>query len=139
MANAAYPLWLKSLLDVWMNLASATPAGSLKIALLTSAYTYSAAHQFYSSLSGVLGTGALASVTTTGGVLDAADKLMTGLSAGQPHSVVVYWDTGVAATSALMLYIDDGVGFDVTPSGDILVTWSNDANAKIFPLAGIPA
>lgn len=138
MANAAYPLWLKSLLDVWMNLASANPAGTLRAALLTSAYTYSEAHEFYSSISGELATAALASVTTTGGILDAADTTVSGIASGAVNAVVLYWSTGVAATSRLMLYFDDGIGFDVDPAGNTIIVWPDDATSKIFPLGGIP-
>jgi hypothetical protein len=136
MANAVYPLWLRNVLDVWMNLASANPAGSLRVAAVTDTYVYTSAHEFYSSVSGVLATATLASVTTTGGVLDAADTALSGLSAGVVDALVIHWWTGAAGTSRLMLYIDEGIGFGVDPSGDPTIIWPNDVNGKIYPLAG---
>lgn len=137
MANAVYPLWLKHLLDVWMNLVAANPAGSLRVAAVTTAYTYSTAHEFYSSVSGVLATAVLTGVDTTGGVLDADDGLLTSISVGAINAVVVHWWTGNAATSRLMLYFDDGVNFDLDPSGDVRVRWSNVEGVKLFPLGGL--
>jgi hypothetical protein len=71
MANAIYPLYKKSLLDGDANTAlTGTGATGLYCALVdTGTYTYSAAHQFYSSLSGVVGTDQeITTVTTTGGL-----------------------------------------------------------------------
>ena len=132
MANAVYPLFLERL---WKGDID-TDVDTFKVALVTSAYTYSDAHEFYSSLSGVLGSVVLSSITITSGLFDAADALLTGLAAGVPHAAVIYKDTGVAGTSRLFLYLDTGTGFDVLPSGDVAIVWSNDANSKIFPLGG---
>lgn len=120
-----------------MNLASANPAGSLRVALVTTAYTYSDAHEFYSSVTGVLATATLASITTTGGILDAADVAVSGISAGAVDALVIHWWTGNAATSRLMLYIDEGIGFGLDHNGNTTIVWSDDATAKIFPLGGI--
>jgi hypothetical protein len=47
---------------------------------------------------------------------------------------VIYKDTGTAATSPLIAYIDTATGLPVTPNGgDITVTWDNGSN-KIFKL-----
>lgn len=121
-----------------MNLASANPAGALRVAVCTTAYTYSAAHEFYSSVSGELATANLASITTTAGVLDAADTLVTSISSGAINAAIVHWWTGNAATSRLMLYFDDGINFDLDPSGDVLIRWPESAG-KIFPLGGLIA
>jgi len=133
MANAAYNKWLEAQ-------ASATPVAfltdTIKAAILSSAYTFSQTHQYYSDLSGVLGSAALASKTCTSGVLDAADTVVPGVLASPGHIVVIYKDTGVAGTSQLMLYLDQGVGFDQSPTGDTTIIWPNDANVNIFPLGG---
>ena len=134
MANAAYPLWLQAQ-------ASASPVAwltdTIKVAILSSAYTYSAAHDFFNDLTGVLGTATLASKTCTNGVLDAADVVVSGVLASAAAAVVVYKDTGVAGTSQLMLFFDTGI-FPGTPTGDTTVIWPNDANVKMFPLGGTP-
>ena len=47
---------------------------------------------------------------------------------------MLYRDTGVEATSALIAYIDTATGLPITPNGgDIIVNWDNGAN-KIFRL-----
>lgn len=133
MANAAYQKWLEAQVgSAPVNWGSDT----IKAAILSSAYTFSQSHQYYSDLSGVLGSVALASKTATNGVLDAADAVVAGVLASAGHSVVIYKDTGVAGTSQLMLYFDQGVGFDQTPTGDTTIVWPNDANVKIFPMGG---
>lgn len=135
MANAPYPKWLEAQAgSTHVDWGSDT----IKVAALSSAYTYSTSHQYYSDLSGVLGTATLASKTATNGVLDAADTVISGVLASACHSIVVYKDTGVAGTSQIMLYFDTGVGFDQTPTGDTTIVWPNDANVKIFPLGGTP-
>lgn len=135
MANAACNAWLEAQ-------ASATPVAwltdTIKVAILSSAYTFSSAHDFFNDLTSVLGTATLGSKTCTNGVLDAADAVVTGVLASAAHSIWIYKDTGTPATSQLMLYLDQGVGFDQTPTGNTTVIFPNDANVKIFPLGGKP-
>jgi phage tail sheath gpL-like len=78
---------------------------------------------------------ALASKTVTGGVFDAADIVFSAVAAGDPcEYLVIYKDTGSAATSQLIALIDDATGLPVTPNGaDITVTWDDGAN-KIFKI-----
>jgi hypothetical protein len=127
MANALYPLWKAGLIQASANTAL---TGTLKVALVdTGVYTYSAAHQFFSSVTGVGGTPvALATKTYTNGVLGAANTTFTAVSNGSVsiEALVFYIDTGTAATSPLVAYIDTGVtGLPVTPNGgDITVTWN---------------
>jgi len=134
MANAAYNLWLEAQ-------ASSAPVAfltdTIKAAILSSAYTFSQAHQYLSDLTGVLGSVTLTGKSCTNGVLDADDAVVTGVLASPGHIVVVYKDTGVAGTSQLMLYFDQGTGFDQSPTGDTTIIWPNDANVKIFPLGGM--
>ena len=125
MANAVYPSWLDALL-------AATVGHTLKAAILGPAYTYSSAHTAPSDLTDVLGTGTLSGVTSSGGVLDADDTLVTGASAELMTSVVVYDDTA----SKLMVFFDTGVGFSVDPQGNVNIIWPSDTNAHIFPLGG---
>ena len=107
----------------------------MKCALVdTGTYTYSAAHEFLSSLSGVVGTAqTLGSKTYANGVFDAANVTFPTVSGATAEALVIYIDTGTAGTSRLVAYIDTGVtGLPVTPNGaDINLTF--DA-AGIFAL-----
>lgn len=77
-------------------------------------------------------SGALASKTVTDGVFDAADITFTAVTGASVESIVIYKDTGSAATSPLIAMIDTATGLPVTPNGgDITVVWDNGAN-KIF-------
>ena len=116
-------------------------ADTIKIALVTSSYTFSAAHDFFNDITNELsGTGytaggaTLASKTevASGGTrtYDAADPVWTGLAAaaGTPAAAIVYRDTGSAATSPLLCYLrlpgtaPDGGDYTVTlPSDGIIV------------------
>lgn len=79
-------------------------------------------------------SGNLASKTVTGGVADAADVTITAVSGATVESIVIYKDTGSAATSRLIAFIDTATGLPVTPNGgDITIAWDNGAN-KIFKL-----
>jgi len=73
--------------------------------------------------------------TSASGVAD-ADDLLYPLVPGtvSVEALVVYQDTGVAATSRLVAYIDTAVGLPVTTNGgDIAVIWSAGVN-RIFKL-----
>ena len=72
--------------------------------------------------------------TTTNGVADADDPVFTAASGDQSEAIVIYKDTGTAATSPLIAYIDTATGLPVTPNtGDINVIFDNGSN-KIFKL-----
>lgn len=94
---------------------------TIKIALVdTGTYTYSSAHEFYSSVStAVVGTPVtMTSKTATDGVFDAADVTFTSVSGSSIEALVIYKDTGTAATSSLVAYIDVvASGLPVTPNG----------------------
>lgn len=126
MANAIYPKYKEAVLQSAAN--SNMSSGTVKVALIdTGTYTYSAAHEFYSSVTGVVGTPVtLASKTFTNGVFDAADASFTAVSGATAEALLIFIDTGTAGTSRLIAFIDTGVtGLPVTPnSGDINVTWN---------------
>ena len=93
-------------------------------------------HVFLSDIStGVVATSpALTSPTGTAGVADAADITFTAVSGASCESLVLYKDTGVAATSRLIAFIDTATGLPVTPNGsNITVQWDNASN-RIFKL-----
>lgn len=135
MANALYPKAKESFLS--QNPSIDMDTDTIKVAMVTSAYTYSSSHQYYSSVSGVVGTPAtLASKTVASGVFDAADVTFSSVSSGSTiAALILYKDTGSSATSPLIAYIDTvSSGLPVsTNGGDIIITWDNGAN-KIFAL-----
>lgn len=126
MANAIYPKYKEAILQSAAN--SNMSSGTVKVALVdTGTYTYNAAHEFLTSLTGVVGTAAtLASKTFTNGVFDAADVTYPAVTGSSAEALVIYIDTGTAGTSRLVAYIDTGfTGLPVTPNGaDITVTWN---------------
>ncbi len=134
MANALYPTFKELLIGAGgVNLDSDT----IKVALIdTGTYTYSAAHDFYNDLSGVVGTPqTIANTTIASGVFDGDNVTFSSVTGNSVEALVIYKDTGNTATSNLIAYIDTGVtGLPVTPNGgNITVTWDNGAN-KIFAL-----
>jgi hypothetical protein len=125
MANALYPKWKEALLQASANSAL---TGTVVVALVdTGVYTYNAAHEFVSSLSGVVGTAqTIGTKTYTNGAFDGANVTYTAVSGATVEALVIYIDTGSAGTSRLVAYLDTGVtGLPVTPNGgDIAVTWN---------------
>ncbi|MGV0954685.1 MAG: hypothetical protein ACOYBR_10265 [Fluviibacter sp.] len=126
MANALYPKWKEQLLQFTAN--NDVSSGTVKAALVASGYTYSSADQFYSSVTAsAVGTPqTIGSKTFTNGVFDGADVTYTAVTGSQAVSIVLYIDTGSAATSPLVAFIDTGVtNLPVTPNGgDITITWN---------------
>lgn len=126
MANAIYPLYKQSLIDGDTNIDLNDL--TVKVALVdTGVYTYSDAHQFLSSLTGVVGTAqTIAATTVTNGLFDGDNVTYTGVTGNSVEALVIYIDTGVAGTSRLVAFIDTGVtGLPITPNGgDITVTWN---------------
>lgn len=125
MANAIYPLYKQALLDASANVD--LNDGTVKVALVdTGTYTYNAAHDMYEDLSGVVGTPQeITATTVTNGTFDGENVNFTAVSGNTVEALVIYIDTGNAATSRLVAYIDTSVtGLPVTPNGgDIAITW----------------
>lgn len=129
MANLLYPKWKEALLQASAN---SSLTGTVKVALVdTGTYTYSASHEFLSSLSGVVGTAqTIGTKTYTNGVFDGADVTYTAVTGATMEALVFYIDTGTAGTSRLVAYIDTGVtNLPITPNG-------GDINLS-FNVAGI--
>src|SRR6478609_1879549 len=130
MANAIYPKYKQSLLNGDAN-TTITGSGTTGIfcALVdTGTYTYNAAHQFYSDLSGIVGTDQeITSPTLTNGVVDGGDLTYTSVSGASVEAFVIYRkNAGANTTWRLIAYIDTGqTGLPVTPNGgNITVTWN---------------
>ena len=127
MANALYPKWKEQLLQFTAN--NNLSAGTAKVALIdTGTYTYSSAHQFWSSASSAaIGTPqTIGSKTFTDGLFDGADVTFPTVTGSTAEALIIYIDTGTAGTSPLVSYIDTGVtGLPVTPNGgDISIQWN---------------
>ena len=131
MANALYPKWKEALLQ---NSADSDLDGSgttgVYVALVdTGTYTYSSAHEFYSSLSGIVGTDQEIGATKsyTNGTFDGGDVTFTAVSGATVEALVLYRkNAGANTTWRLIAYIDTGVtGLPVTPNGgNINITWN---------------
>lgn len=131
MANALYPLWKQEILKGTSNnlLNSAEGTTGVYAALIdTGTYTYSAAHQFYSSLTGIIGTPQeILTKTQTNGTFDGDNVTFTGVIGNSAEAIVLYRrNAGANTTWPLIAYIDTSVtGLPVTPnSGDITITWN---------------
>lgn len=130
MANAVYPIYKEALLNASAN-SALTGSGTtgLYAALIdTGTYTYSAAHDFYNDLSGVVGTDQeITSVTLTTGLIDGNDVTFPSVTGASVEAIVLYRkNAGANTTWRLVAYIDTGVtGLPVTPNGgNIVVTWN---------------
>ena len=130
MANAVYPKYKEALLNASAN-SALTGSGTtgLYVALVdTGTYTYSSSHEFYSSLSGVVGTDQeITTPTLTNGVIDGGDVTFTAVSGNSVEALVIYRkNAGANTTWRLVAYIDTGqTGLPVTPNGgNIAITWN---------------
>ena len=125
MASAVYPKFKEGILQGTWNLSSAVVRGVL---IDTGTYTYSAAHDFYNDLSGVVGTesAAMDGKTFTAGTFDANNVTFSAVTGNTVEAIVLFVDTGNAATDALICYVDSASsGLPVTPNGgDIVVAWN---------------
>jgi len=125
MASAVYPKFKEGILQGTWNLSSAVVRAVL---IDTGTYTYSAAHDFYNDLSGVVGTesAAMDGKTFTAGTFDANNVTFSAVTGNTVEAIVLFVDTGNAATDALICYVDSASsGLPVTPNGgDIVVAWN---------------
>ncbi len=131
MANAVFPLYKQSLLAADTNLSlnvNDSTNGPFCALVDTGTYTYSAAHQFYSSLSGIVGTDQeITTPTVVTGTFDGDDLTYTAVTGASVEALVIYrHNSGANTTWRLVLYEDTSVtGLPVTPNGgNITVTWN---------------
>ena len=131
MANSLYAKWKENILkaDADYELDSAEGATGVYVALVDAGtYTFSSAHQFYSSLSGIVGTDQeILTKTQTNGVFDGDDVTFTAVTGATCEALVLYRkNAGANTTWPLIAYIDTGVtNLPVTPNGgDIVLQWS---------------
>lgn len=131
MPNALYNPYKQSLLagDTLADLDNDTVNDGVYAALIdTGTYTFSAAHQFYSQLSGIVGTDQrITTPTITNGVFDGTDVTFPSVTGNTAEAIVLYRrNAGANTTWRLIAFIDTGVtGLPVTPNGgNITVTWN---------------
>lgn len=131
MANAVYPIYKQNLLagTAGYDLDNNTVDDGPYVALIdTGTYTYSAAHDFYSDLSGVIGTPQrIASPTVVTGLFDGDNVTYTAVTGNSVEALVYYrHNAGANTTWPLVAYTDTSVtGLPVTPNGgDISVTFN---------------
>lgn len=135
MASALYSKAKEKFLSGSLDLLTDT----IKVALVDSAdYTPdTAADEFLSDIPAagrVAISPALANKTVSGGVFDADDVTITGVSGDQFEYLVLFKDTGADTTSPLIAIFDTASGLPFTPSGgDVAIIWDSGAN-KIFAL-----
>lgn len=134
MASSFYTKGKEKILSGSINF----PSDTIKVALVRSTYSQNlATDEFYSGISShVQGTPqTLTNKSITGGALDADDTTFAAVASGQTiKAVVLYKDTGSAATSPLLAYIDSVTGLPMaTNGGDITLQWDN-GTAKILSL-----
>ena len=132
MANTFYPKGAQKILGGQIDFS----ANNISAALVPSGYTYSVAHEFLSEIGGLVGAPvALANKDITGGVFDADDLDFGALAPGNTvKALVLYKDTGAPATSPLLCYLDNVIGFPfATNGGGVSIPWS-DGTAKILSL-----
>ena len=129
MANALYPKWKEALIQnsTDSDVDGSGTTGVYAVLVDTGTYTYSSAHQYYSDLSGIVGTEVeLGTKTYTNGVLDAADITFSAVSGSTVEAIVLFRkNAGANTTWRLIAYMDSGyTGLPVTPNGgDITVQW----------------
>jgi hypothetical protein len=135
MANALYDKGREGFLDGSID----WDTDDIRVILIdTDEYTFSAAHQFLSSVAAgarVSVSGALTGKTVTDGVADANDVVLSAVTGAQCEALIIYQHTGNDATARLIAYIDTvASGLPLIPAGvDITIAWDQGAN-KIFKL-----
>lgn len=124
MANAVYPKYLKACIDGDPN--TNLISGNVKAALVhtgTGGYTYNAAHEFVSDLTGIVArTGNAGTKSATdSGAFESGTVQATAVTGSEVDAVVLYVDSGADSSSRLVVYYDTGVtGLPITPSGQNL-------------------
>lgn len=132
MASTWYPKFKEALLTGATNANPST--GNVKAVLVDAAdYTYAATHEFLSDVLIAARVAISANLTTktfVNGVFDADDFTFLAVTGDPSEAIIYYIDTGSAATSRLMVYVDTASsGLPVTPNGgNINVTHDNGAN-----------
>ncbi len=134
MANAVYPIYKTAILSAGANTSldqNTTTDGPFCALVDTGTYTYSAAHDFYNDLTGIVGTDQRIVTPTVGsvsqGTFDGDNLTYTAVTGASVEALIIYRkNAGANTTWRLVVYLDTSVtGLPVTPNGgDITVTWN---------------
>lgn len=134
MSNAIFPIYKTALGTAASNTSldqNDTTNGPYVALLDTGTYTYSAAHDFYNDLSGVVGTDQRIATPTFGsvgqGIFDGDNLTYTAVTGNSVEALGFYRkNSGANTTWRLFLYLDSSItGMPCTPNGgDITVTFS---------------
>lgn len=136
MSNTFYPKGISRFLTADIDVT----ADTIKVVAVDSTYTYSSTDEFYTDLTGVLGTATALSGKSVAddGIFDASTTSYPGVGIGETVVAwILYKDTGVAGTSPLIAFTDtNDDGTSVSRAGDgsnIPIVWSN-STSKVFQL-----
>lgn len=139
MANSLYPLARQAFLSGTINWLSDTiKVAAVNTSTSGSNYTVNLATDQYLSVipsAAIIATSsALTSPTVTNGVARAANVTYSSVTGNRIDALVIYKDTGSAATSPLLAYVDTGTGLPLVPNGgSVEISWDQGANG-IFAL-----
>lgn len=118
-AKRWYPNFAQALLEWPVN--SDVSAGTVKAALInTSVYTALSTDTFMTDVTANAIVGApqvVGSKTFTSGTFLGANVTFPGLTGSTASAILVYLDSGAAATSRVMLYLGVAQGLPLTPNG----------------------
>lgn len=134
MSTRWYDSALEAALTGALDLVGGDP---LTISFVDATYVFDQTDNFFDDIVGMLGTPfPLTSVAVSGGDVSADNGLVTGLSGGDVvKGIVVYQDSGVAGTSALVGFIDrnaDSSPISLTSDGsDVNVPWPSGFVARL--------
>lgn len=132
MANAVYPLIKQSWMteaDTNKSLDQTSATNAVYAALVSTAYTYSAAHQFWSSVvANVVNTPQqITTPLVANGLFKGDTVTYTNVTGAQIGSLVLFrQNAGANTTWRLVLYLDTGIAsFPFTPNGgNMVVVWN---------------
>jgi len=138
MTSAIYPVYKGNLLagSANYNLNVDTTTDGPYCALVTAGYTFSTAHQFFSSVAGnTVGTDQrITAPTITQGVFDGGDLTYVAVTGATCPFFIIYRHTaGANTTWPLVMYYDTpGGGLPIVPNGgNVTIVWNG---AGIFAL-----
>jgi len=136
MANALYDLGRQAFLEGSIAYLTDTIKAVLVVTGVGHYQVNTATDQFLSSIvSGDrVATATLGSKTSTNGVANCANITWTAVSGSACGAIVIYKDTGNAATSPLIAYIDTATGLPVTPGGGDITFVIDTGSNKLFKL-----
>jgi hypothetical protein len=133
MANALYPLWKQALMrefdhDKSLDQPDDNNAPYLSLVTILDGYVYSAAHQYYTAITNVVGTPTKMTAPAVNGTIFSADQVVYEDITGTVIGALVIHRKNIGANSTwrLVLYEDTGViGLPLTANGgNIIVKWN---------------